>query len=213
MSSYELFCRECKNSEGSLQTFQLQRNPILLFPQLSSLLPPPIALVAYNSDSENAINMRTVIIVLYLSILVTITNAFTPPAFGLGALFRPQNIKIIKSNGDADRLEEAGKFFVDAFWTGKVGGGAEKLSPKQAFQLERQQVAEFNKRYRRRVGVPSGRLPGNYAGRSFDSGAELILCVNGSGEIIGCAGVEGERIFLLNRLSHIEIACITHLHF
>lgn len=188
-------------------------------PSFSFLSFPPSSLLLsllshiLNSDSENAINMRTVIIVLYLSILVTITNAFTPPAFGLGALFRPQNIKIIKSNGDADRLEEAGKFFVDAFWTGKVGGGAEKLSPKQAFQLERQQVAEFNKRYRRRVGVPSGRLPGNYAGRSFDSGAELILCVNGSGEIIGCAGVEGERIFLLNRLSHIEIACITHLHF
>ena len=138
--------------------------------------------------------MTTILLFVHLAILccITIANAFAPPAFGLGALFRPPNIKIIKTDGDADRLEEAGKFFVDAFWTGKIGG-AETLSPKQAYQLERQQVAEFSKRYRRRGTVQSGRLPGNYAGRSFDSSAELVLCVNGSGEVIGCAGVEGKE--------------------
>lgn len=132
--------------------------------------------------------------ITYLAMCATAISAFAPPAFGLGALFRPPNIKIIKSDGNTDRLEEAGKFFVDAFWTGKVGGGADTLSPKQAFQLERQQVAEFNKRYKRREAVQTGKLPGNYAGRSLDSTSELVLCVNGSGEVIGCAGVEGKEI-------------------
>jgi hypothetical protein len=132
--------------------------------------------------------------ITYLAMCATTISAFAPPAFGLGALFRPPNIKIIKSDGNTDRLEEAGKFFVDAFWTGKVGGGADTLSPKQAFQLERQQVAEFNKRYKRREAVQTGKLPGNYAGRSLDSTSELVLCVNGSGEVIGCAGVEGKEI-------------------
>mmetsp|Transcript_28150 Transcript_28150/g.56604 ORF Transcript_28150/g.56604 Transcript_28150/m.56604 type:complete len:250 (-) Transcript_28150:1185-1934(-) len=135
--------------------------------------------------------MRTILLA-YLAICITTTAAFAPPAFGLGALFRPPNIKIIKSDGS--RLDEAGKFFVDAFWTGKVGGGADTLSPKQAFQLERQQVAEFSKRYRRRAAKQSGRLPGNYAGQSLDSSSELVLCVNGSDEVIGCAGVEVSRI-------------------
>ena len=141
--------------------------------------------------------MRTILLLAHLAICLTATKAFAPPSFGLGAIFRPPNIKIIKSAGESERLEEAGKFFVDAFWTGKVGG-ADTLSPKQAFQLERQQVAEFNKRYRRRAAKQSGRLPGNYAGRSLDSNSELILCVNGIGEVIGCAGIEGKK----KELSH-----------
>ena len=122
--------------------------------------------------------MMFILYLVVICITIPIANAFAPPAFGLGALFRPPNIKIIQSEGDADRLELAGKFFVDAFWRGKVGGAA-TLSQKQAYQLERQQVAEFNKRYRRRGAIQSG-------------SAELVLCVNGSGDVIGCAGVEGE---------------------
>ena len=152
--------------------------------------------------------MKIFILYLVICITIPIANAFAPPAFGLGALFRPPNIKIIKSEGGADRLEEAGKFFVDAFWRGKVGG-ATTLSQKQAYQLERQQVAEFNKRYRRRGAViQSGRLPGNYAGRSYDSSAELVLCVNGSGDVIGCAGVEGEITGIVRIASVYHIYCI-----
>ncbi len=136
--------------------------------------------------------MRTILLA-YLALYTTTTTAFAPPSFGLGALFRPPNIKIVKSEGDPDKLEEAGIFFVDAFWTGKVGGGADTLSSKQTFQLERQQVAEFSKRYRRKVPKQSGRLPGNYAGRSIDSNSELVLCVNGKDEVIGCAGIEGKK--------------------
>ena len=77
-----------------------------------------------------------------------------------------------------------------SFRTGKVGG-TEKLAPNQAASLERQQIAEFKKRYKSRT-VPSGRLPGSYAGQSSDSRAELVLCLDNKGNCIGCAGVEGE---------------------
>lgn len=40
-------------------------------------------------------------------------------------------------------------------------------------------------------------MPGNYAGRSSDNRAELVLCVDGKGDCIGCAGVEGELFILL----------------
>ena len=73
--------------------------------------------------------------------------------------------------------------------TGKIGG-AEKLASNQAASLERQQIAEFMKRYKSRA-LPSGRLPGRYAGQSSDARAELVLCLDNKGECIGCAGVEG----------------------
>ena len=75
--------------------------------------------------------------------------------------------------------------------TGKIGG-AKSLASSQAASLERQQVAEFKKRYRSKT-VPRGRLPGQYAGQSSDSRAELVLCLDTKGgNIIGCAGVEGQ---------------------
>ena len=41
-----------------------------------------------------------------------------PPILGIGAvLFKPRNVKFVKSSEkDGDVLDEAGKFFVDAFW-------------------------------------------------------------------------------------------------
>ena len=83
--------------------------------------------------------------------------------------------------------------------TGKVGG-ADTLSPTQANSLERQQIMEFKKRYKANnvsnsaKGNNITRLPGNYAGRvRSDSRSELVLCLDGRGECIGCAGVEGEN--------------------
>ncbi|KAL7465023.1 hypothetical protein ACHAXS_005351 [Conticribra weissflogii] len=129
---------------------------------------------------------------------VSLAAAFAPapiaPLLGIGAiLFRPRNIKIVKSGGDEDRLTEAGKFFVDAFWTSKIGG-ADKLSPRQAQSIERLQIAEFKKRYKSREIASGTNLPGAYAGRTSDVRSELILCVNGKGETIGCAGIEVEKI-------------------
>ncbi|KAL7518196.1 hypothetical protein ACHAWX_003046 [Stephanocyclus meneghinianus] len=126
-----------------------------------------------------------------LSLPLAPTAAFAPP-LGIGAvLFRPK-VKVVKSNGEEDRLVDAGRFFVDAFWTGKVGG-TEKLTTNQAATLERQQIAEFKKRYKTRS-LPSGKLPGQYAGRLSDSRAELVLCLNANDECIGCAGVEVDKI-------------------
>ena len=50
-----------------------------------------------------------------LSVPMARTAAFAPP-LGIGAvLFRPK-VKVVKSNGEEDRLVDAGRFFVDAFW-------------------------------------------------------------------------------------------------
>lgn len=142
----------------------------------------------------------TTICIVILTIATTIDafSAGCPPILGLGALlFKPRNVKFIKSTQQNDEaiLNNAGKFFVDAFWTGKIGG-ADKLTPQQSNSLERQQIMEFKKRYKPKVTVGSGlnRLPGNYAGRTSDTRAELVLCVDGKGECIGCAGVEVEKI-------------------
>lgn len=128
-----------------------------------------------------------------------------PPILGIGAvLFRPRNTKILKSDGDGDRLVQAGKFFVDAFWTGKIGG-ATTLSTAQSSTLERQQIAEFKKRYNAKRSTATAaasaakaggnRLPGSYAASSaMDSRAELVLCVDSQGDCIGCAGVEVDKI-------------------
>ena len=83
---------------------------------------------------------------------------------------------------------------------GKVGGAA-TLSSTQANLLERQQIMEFKRRYNNSSSSsPSSkgsRMPGNYTGRSsLDTPAELVLCMNCKGECIGCAGVEGEFVFL-----------------
>lgn len=64
---------------------------------------------------------------------------------------------------------------------------------------------EFKKRYYKPSSSSSNktggspRLPGNYAGRTssaMDSRAELILCLDGKGGCIGCAGVEGEVLYI-----------------
>ncbi|KAL7535750.1 hypothetical protein ACHAXR_006707 [Thalassiosira sp. AJA248-18] len=126
-----------------------------------------------------------------------VASAFSPPPIlGIGALLFKPNVKLVKSSdADENSLVEAGMFFVDAFWTGKIGG-ATTLSSNQAKSLERQQIMEFKKRYKssRPVASGSNRVPGNYAGRISDSRAELVLCLDGRGECIGCAGVEVEKI-------------------
>jgi len=159
--------------------------------------------------------VATIAIVLALSSSSTAVEAFaagpplllaTPPILGIGAvLFKPRN-KILKSEGDNDKLDEAGRFFVEAFWTGKIGG-ASTLSQSQSSSLERQQIAEFKKRYNAKRSTASyaaaskaggsNRLPGNYAAMAsaaMDSRSELVLCVDGKGECIGCAGVEVDKI-------------------
>ena len=53
-------------------------------------------------------------------------NAFVVP-FGIGAvLSQPKGLVTKSAEGSVPALLEASDFFIDAFWVGKVGGGATK---------------------------------------------------------------------------------------
>ena len=111
------------------------------------------------------------------------------PVFGLGTLLsltkkiQLKSTSLQPAKGDIRKLLAASDFFVDAFWTGKVGGGAVELSERQQRQLSSLQFAEFRKRY---AGVTRGQ-------------AELILCYGETATdddplLIGCAGMEVQEI-------------------
>lgn len=162
--------------------------------------------------------------------------AYAPtPIFGIGALlFRPRNVEFVKvqdyplkkkqrprsrnaaaaaaveEEEDVDPMTMAGKFFVDAFWQGKLGGPT-VLSPNQSRTIERQQIAEFQKRYggvKSKVPAYSSsspsaatverkmpRLPGTMTMVTNQRRAELVLCINGNNNsIVGCAGIEIDKI-------------------
>jgi RimJ/RimL family protein N-acetyltransferase len=70
----------------------------------------------------------------------------------------------------------------------KLVGGENELSPRQTTGLSKEQIAEFRRRYGRRIGA------GNNS-NSSDRRAELIICRSGKdGPIVGCAGIEVDRI-------------------
>ena len=103
----------------------------------------------------------------------------TPPVLGIGALFPVTNIQIkAVSEASSKRtcIQETADFFVDAFWTAKVGGGTSQLSRTQQQSLQQSQAAEFTKRY-----GGKGRV------------AELFVCKQ-KDKVIACAGVEVDRI-------------------
>jgi ribosomal protein S18 acetylase RimI-like enzyme len=111
------------------------------------------------------------------------SHAFAPPTLGLAALVFPvrgaELTPISQSPTVAQDLGVAADFFVDAFWTAKVGGGASQLSERQAAQLRQSQQAEFTRRY----GSP----------RRWSS-AEFFMICNAEGEMMACAGVEVDRL-------------------
>ncbi len=77
-----------------------------------------------NDKMKNSVILLVILVISIGSVerrSVSLAAAFAPapiaPLLGIGAiLFRPRNIKIVKSGGDEDRLTEAGKYIVDAFW-------------------------------------------------------------------------------------------------
>jgi ribosomal protein S18 acetylase RimI-like enzyme len=104
-----------------------------------------------------------------------VVRGFSPPSLGLGAvLFQPKGLVTKSAGGEISSLLEASDFFVDAFWVGKVGGGSKELNDRQRRQLSSLQFSEFRSRY---AGVTRGQ-------------AELILCQDAQGKLIGCAGIE-----------------------
>mmetsp|Transcript_23350 Transcript_23350/g.28099 ORF Transcript_23350/g.28099 Transcript_23350/m.28099 type:complete len:250 (-) Transcript_23350:56-805(-) len=112
------------------------------------------------------------------------THGLAPPPLGLGAIFfRPAGMNTRPSLGDEKVLVEAADFFTDAFWAGKVGGGIQELLDFQRKSIRKQQVQEFRKRYGAKMNK-----------REEDRRSELLITTNGAGELMGCAGLEVDRI-------------------
>ena len=96
--------------------------------------------------------------------------------YGIGALLFPvRNLEIVTLT--RPELDNVSEFFVNEFWTGKVGGGTRELTKRQRRQLLQSQTAEFNSRYCNRKN-PNAALLVGYAGDT----------------IVACAGVEVEKI-------------------
>eukprot|EP00815_Leptocylindrus_aporus_P006839 CAMPEP_0116060680 /NCGR_PEP_ID=MMETSP0322-20121206/6569_1 /TAXON_ID=163516 /ORGANISM="Leptocylindrus danicus var. apora, Strain B651" /LENGTH=228 /DNA_ID=CAMNT_0003545365 /DNA_START=71 /DNA_END=757 /DNA_ORIENTATION=+ len=111
----------------------------------------------------------------------SVDAAFSSPHLGLGALlFKPKGMTV-RSVRDSDNtdseLYDAGKFFADAFWTGK-GGSKVELSSAKKKTLERNQMADFRRRY----------------GNSLNAKSDLFIAQSSNGEIMGCAGLEVDLI-------------------
>lgn len=115
------------------------------------------------------------ILILHLWILPSFLEAFTPPTFGLGGIFfQPKGLITKSARGEMRKLQDASNFFVDAFWVGKVGGGATNLSERQRRSLSTTQFIEFRDRY----------------SESKRGKSELVVCELPNGEVVGCAGIE-----------------------
>jgi len=95
---------------------------------------------------------------------------------GLGTLFYP-GMKTEPSFGTEDVLMEAADFFTDAFWATKVGKVT--LEPRQRTSLLNSQMMEFRRRYGNKFG---------------DRRAELLVTRNRRGDVMGCCGIEVDRV-------------------
>ena len=61
---------------------------------------------------------------LFTFLQLGVGDGFAAP-FGIGAiLFQPKGLVTKSAEGKVPKLLEASNFFIDAFWVGKVGGGA-----------------------------------------------------------------------------------------
>jgi predicted N-acetyltransferase YhbS len=122
------------------------------------------------------------------------TAAFSPPCLGLGALVNPVRGLTIqpiskKADNRIEALMEASLFFVDAFWTDKVGGGTRTLTERQTMSLQKSQLAEFTNRYG--GGGSSWRRS---SAVSATSSSTLVVARNAASVIVACAGVQLDPI-------------------
>jgi len=141
-----------------------------------------------NSNHSNIVDRRKIkalqmhyislLCLLFVILKVGVADGFAV-SFGIGAaLFQPKGLVTKSAEGNIPALLEASDFFIDAFWVGKVGGGANELSDKQRKTLSATQFYEFRSRY---AGVARGQ-------------SNLILCQLPTGKLTGCAGIEVSRI-------------------
>ena len=91
---------------------------------------PAIKKYSYSSAGRKTKAPRMFSIVLSCMVLLLlqfdIADGFAV-SFGLGAaLFQPKGLVTKSAKGNVPALLEASNFFVDAFWVGKVGGGAKE---------------------------------------------------------------------------------------
>lgn len=125
--------------------------------------------------------LRLLFLLFVIGSSFSLVHSFAPPTLGIGSLLFPARNVVIEpiSHSFNKRLDvqDAGAFFVESFWTNKVGGGARQLSTSQRRTLLQSQSAEFNKRY---------------GGRKRES--ELLLVRDSSNTIVGCVGFEVDRI-------------------
>ncbi|KAI2504556.1 FR47-like protein [Fragilaria crotonensis] len=82
--------------------------------------------------------------------------------------------------GDSDVLIEAADFFTDAFWASKLPG-SQQMQPRQRTLFLNSQITEFRRRY----GSPK---------YGPDRTAELLIAKRRNGDIVGCCGIELDRI-------------------
>ena len=154
------------------------------------------------SHVEKSSTMMIPLLVLLLAIATTARNeqhlfgasAFVVPStFGIGSLLFPVRKTLVTGISDnmnnANKrieLQEVSDFFVDAFWTGKVGGGAKTLRKIQRQQLEQSQNAEFTKRYGNSRRISEMLLVRNTNSKSATGSS--------NNEIMACVGVEVDKI-------------------
>ena len=117
-----------------------------------------------------------------------------PSTYGIGSLIFPIRKTLVTGISDNTNnankrieLQEVSDFFVDAFWTGKVGGGAKTLSKLQRQQLEQSQNAEFTKRYGNSRRISELLLVRSNSNSNSNSN-------NNIDEIMACVGVEVDKI-------------------
>ena len=125
-----------------------------------------------------------VLLSICLFIALSSSFAFTPIiTLGLGGvLFRPPGIKITSSLGDSDVLIEAADFFTDAFWASKLAGSQQQMQPRQRTLFLNSQIAEFRRRY------------SSQARYGQDQKAELLIAKRRNGAMVGCCGIELDKI-------------------
>lgn len=131
--------------------------------------------IACRSNNGNAVRVLFILFAA-LNLYVVICDAFN---FNN----RRFETKPLDSNSSSkQQLEEVTRVFLDSFWSGKVGGGTQELNKSQRRTLNRQQTAEFKRRYAR----PAYRT------------SQMILCTDEKNPddpiIIGCVGLSVDTI-------------------
>jgi ribosomal protein S18 acetylase RimI-like enzyme len=203
--------------------------PLVLAGMMMSLIPSWSSWTNHNHhQNQQHHHCNGQVSALQVSMMIPPVFTTIPPIFGIGAILFPvrgTTISVLGDSGGGDAndnirrdIDDATDFFVDAFWTAKVGGGTQSLSERQRQQLFQSQQAEFNKRYggaaRRRRNSSSSSSANNKktasaflimrgpkrkkrASTTFDAARNAMIQQDDDddrGEILACVGIEVQGI-------------------